>query len=48
MNDLLIKTLENDNHELRAELCKVFKDPIFIPRYTLNLEEERLFPPTQR
>ncbi|MFT4970078.1 MAG: acyl-CoA oxidase [Chitinophagales bacterium] len=33
--------LEHDNHETRAQLRDLFKDPLFIPRYNIPLAEER-------
>lgn len=33
--------LDNHNHKTREGLRELFKDPIFVPKYNMNLEEER-------
>ncbi|MCB0846852.1 MAG: hypothetical protein KDE26_26565, partial [Bacteroidetes bacterium] len=33
--------LEHDNHETRSQLKELFKDPLFIPRFNISMDEER-------
>eukprot|EP01137_Pigoraptor_chileana_P037393 Opistho-2@34398 len=35
------KMIDHDNHEMRAQMRDFLKDPIFIPKYAMPLEEER-------
>ncbi len=37
----LCAVLEHDHHQTRAELKKLFKEELFIPRYDVSLERER-------
>lgn len=35
------KLLDHHNHDTRAGLKELFKDPLFVPKYNITLEEER-------
>jgi acyl-CoA oxidase len=33
--------LDHDNHDTRSQLKELFKDPMFIPRFNISMDEER-------
>ena len=37
----MTKFLDNHNHDTRTGLKDLFRDPLYIPRYQLTLDEER-------
>ena len=37
----MARLLDHDNHDTRDGLKKLFREPLYTPRYNLSLDEER-------